>query len=57
MRVADNTRAEMMDDYWREQADTLEEPARTQLLDALDLFAANRRDALVSTPPEDKETA
>ena len=28
-----------MDAYWREHAETLEEPFRTQLLDALDLFA------------------
>jgi len=47
---------EMMEAYWRTHADTLDEPARTQLLDALDLFAANRRDAQVSTPPERQET-
>jgi len=31
-----------MDAYWRDHADTLEEPFRTQLLDALDLFTERR---------------
>jgi len=31
-----------MDAYWRDHADTLEEPFRSQLLDALDLFRERR---------------
>lgn len=34
--------AAKMDAYWRDHADTLDEPFRSQLLDALDRFAERR---------------
>ena len=45
----------LMDVYWRRHADELEEPHRTQLHDALDIFAESR-DAAVSSATDPEET-